>query len=61
MTMKDNYSFEPLGPVDTATPVAKAVPSSGASAPESYYTEEVEQPSTTAIVVGCGLVGWVLA
>ncbi|KAL3757408.1 hypothetical protein ACHAWU_000510 [Discostella pseudostelligera] len=63
MTAKDNYSFEPLGTVDTATPVAKAVPTptSNATAPESYYTEDVEQPSTTAIIVGCGIVGWMIA
>ena len=53
MAVKDNYSFEPVGSVDTGTPVP--------SAPESYYNEDTDQPSTTAIVVGCGLVGWVLA
>ena len=54
MTAKDNYSFEPLDP---SAPVVEAVPS---NAPESYY-EESELPSDNAILIGCGLLGWVVA
>ena len=58
MTAKDNYSFEPVGAVDPATPVVEAVPS---AVPEEYYNDEEERPSDTAIMVGCGLIGWALA
>lgn len=63
MTEKDNYSFEPVGNVDpnASTPVVEAVPTS--AAPESYYNEEAENenPSDVAIMVGCGVVGWMIA
>ncbi len=58
MTAKDNYSFEPVGAVDPSTPIVEAVPS---TVPEEYFNDEEERPSDTAILVGCGLVGWVLA
>lgn len=57
MTAKDNYSFEPVGTVAPGVPVAEAMPS---PIPETYYNEE-EKPSDTAILVGCGLLGWVVA
>ena len=57
MTAKD-YSFEPVGAVDPSAPIVEAVPSNG---PESYNNEEAEHPSDTAIMVGCGLLGWVVA
>ena len=59
MTAKD-YSFEPVGTAEpTATaPVAEAIPS---DVPESYYHEDDESPSDTAIMVGCGMVGWFVA
>ena len=44
-------SFNPSGTVDPSAPIiAEAVPSA-----------EAEQPSNTAIMVGCGLVGWAFA
>mmetsp|Transcript_10576 Transcript_10576/g.18575 ORF Transcript_10576/g.18575 Transcript_10576/m.18575 type:complete len:134 (-) Transcript_10576:128-529(-) len=58
MAAKDNYSFEPVGAVDPSTPVVEAIPST--STPNSYYNED-ERPSDTAIMVGCGLLGWVVA
>ena len=49
MTAKDNYSFEPVGAVDPASPVVvEAVPS---DVPEEYYNDEEERPSDTAIMV----------
>eukprot|EP01083_Nonionella_stella_P113414 334344_1 len=57
MTAKD-YSFEHVGAVDPTAPIVEAVPSNG---PESYCNEEAEHPSETAIIVGCGLLGWVVA
>ena len=57
MTAKD-YSFEPVGAVDPSAPIVEAVPSNG---PESCNNEEAEHPSDTAIMVGCGLLGWVVA
>ena len=55
MTAKD-YSFEPVGTVDPASapPVVEAVPAT----PGNLHTEEEEDPSDTAIMVGCGLMGW---
>ena len=55
MTTKD-YSFEPVGTVDPASapPVVEAVPAT----PGNLHTEEEEDPSDTAIMVGCGLMGW---
>mmetsp|Transcript_15677 Transcript_15677/g.33950 ORF Transcript_15677/g.33950 Transcript_15677/m.33950 type:complete len:137 (-) Transcript_15677:218-628(-) len=59
MAAKD-YSFEPVGATEPSyTPVVEAVPSS--ATPDSYYNEEAERPSDTAIMLGCGLVGWVVA
>mmetsp|Transcript_27324 Transcript_27324/g.50370 ORF Transcript_27324/g.50370 Transcript_27324/m.50370 type:complete len:141 (-) Transcript_27324:191-613(-) len=58
MTTDDKYSFEPVGTVDPSAPVVEAVPST--TSPETYY-DEAERPSDTAIMVGCGLVGWVIA
>ena len=52
MAVKDTYSFEPVGAVDPTAPVAEAVPESNGDS---------ERPSDTAIIVGCGLVGWVVA
>ena len=54
MTDKD-YSFEPVGTVEPNAPplveAVEAVPSEEA---------EAETPSDTAIMIGCGLVGWVV-
>ncbi|KAL9180420.1 hypothetical protein ACHAXT_008390 [Thalassiosira profunda] len=57
MTAKD-YSFEPVGTVDPASapPVVEAVPTT----PGTLHTEEEEDPSDTAIMVGCGLMGWLV-
>ncbi|KAL7536525.1 hypothetical protein ACHAXR_007215 [Thalassiosira sp. AJA248-18] len=58
MTDKD-FSFEPVGAVDPSAPVVEAIPSTPSQ--EGYYDEEAENPSDTAIMVGCGLLGWVVA
>jgi len=52
MTVKEDYSFEPVGSVDPSAPiVVEAIPN-----------DDVEEtPSDTAILVGCGLLGWVVA
>ena len=55
MTVKDSYSFEPVGSVDPI--VVEAVPNDDTV--ETYTTDE--HPSDTAILVGCGLLGWVVA
>ncbi|KAL7536526.1 hypothetical protein ACHAXR_007216 [Thalassiosira sp. AJA248-18] len=58
MTAED-YSFEPVGAVDPSAPVVEAIPSTPSQ--EGHYEEEAENPSDTAIMVGCGLLGWVIA
>ena len=57
MTAKDNYSFEPVGTVDPSAPIVEAVPSTLGS----NNAEESERPSDTAIMVGCGVLGWMVA
>jgi len=57
MTAKDNYSFEPVGNVDPSTTAVEAVPFK--NSPESCCNEE-ECTSDAAIMVGCGLLGWVV-
>ena len=53
MTAKDSYSFEPVGALDPNTHVVtEAVPLREGSAEET--------PSDTAIIVGTGLVGWMI-
>eukprot|EP00580_Thalassiosira_gravida_P000745 CAMPEP_0201601198 /NCGR_PEP_ID=MMETSP0492-20130828/2203_1 /ASSEMBLY_ACC=CAM_ASM_000837 /TAXON_ID=420259 /ORGANISM="Thalassiosira gravida, Strain GMp14c1" /LENGTH=126 /DNA_ID=CAMNT_0048064329 /DNA_START=93 /DNA_END=473 /DNA_ORIENTATION=+ len=58
MTAKDNYSFEPVGAVPPSAPVGEAIPS---ATPETYYNEDEGPPSDIAIMVGCGLLGCVIA
>mmetsp|Transcript_38241 Transcript_38241/g.67120 ORF Transcript_38241/g.67120 Transcript_38241/m.67120 type:complete len:119 (+) Transcript_38241:110-466(+) len=58
MTIDDKYSFEPVGTVDPSAPVVEAVPST--TSPETY-NDEAERPSDTAIMVGCGLMGCIIA
>ena len=57
MSAKTDFSFEPVGTVDPGVPVAEAAPF---TTPEAYY-DEAERPSDTAIMVGCGLVGCIVA
>ena len=57
MAAKD-YSFEPVGAVEPNAPVVEAIPSDPPQ--ESYYDEEQENPSETAIMVGCGTLGWMI-
>lgn len=53
MTAKDSYSFEPVGAIDPDTHVVtEAVPLRESIAEET--------PSATAIMVGTGLVGWMI-
>ena len=52
MTVKDSYSFEP---VPSAPVVVEAVPN------DDTVENADENPSDTAILVGCGLLGWVVA
>jgi len=55
MTVKEDYSFEPVGSVDPSAPiVVEAIPN-------DYVEETDERPSDTSILVGCGLLGWVVA
>ena len=56
MTAKvvNDYGFEPVGTVDPSAPLVEAVLSTD-------IQEEPERPSDTAIMVGCGIVGWVVA
>lgn len=54
MAAKD-YSFEPVGTVEPNEPVAEAVPSSNATAQPGD-----EEVSDTAIMVGCGTLGWAI-
>ena len=49
----DNYSFELVG--------AEAPHSEPPTNPESDYYNEEEEPSDTAIMVGCGLLGCIAA
>lgn len=58
MTVKqEDYSFEPVGSVDPSAPiVVEAIPNDDV---EETYIDE--RPSDTAILVGCGLLGWVVA
>ena len=51
-----DYSFAPVGAVDPNAPVVEAIPTNQ----ESYYNEEKETPSDTAIMVGCGTLGWLI-
>ena len=57
MVAKDTYSFEPVGAVDPSVIVAEAVPP---AVPESYY-DDTDRPSDTAVMVGCGLLGCLIA
>ena len=57
MVAKDTYSFEPVGAVDPSVIVAEAVPP---AVPESYY-DDTDHPSDTAVMVGCGLLGCLIA
>ncbi|KAL3799888.1 hypothetical protein ACHAW5_004400 [Stephanodiscus triporus] len=60
MAVKDNYSFEPVGAVDpdTSMPVlAEAIPEQQGTAGED---DKEHHPSDAAIMVGMGLVGWVI-
>ena len=53
---KEDYSFEPVGSVDPTAPiVVEAVPN------DDIVETKDENPSDTAILVGCGLLGWVVA
>ena len=57
-----DYSFAPVGAVDPDAvdpnaPIVEAIPS---TQQESYYNEEKETPSDTAIMVGCGMLGWLI-
>jgi hypothetical protein len=52
MTADKEYTFEPFL---TDPPIVEAVP----SAPQNS-TESGQNPSDTAILVGCGLAGWVV-
>ena len=54
MTVKEDYSFEPVGSVDPS-PI---VPNDDTV---ETFTDTDERPSDTAIMVGCGLLGWVVA
>ena len=56
MVAKSDYSFEPIGTVESSTPVAEAVPTAPT---ESQYAEE-ENPSDFAIMIGCGILGWMI-
>eukprot|EP01083_Nonionella_stella_P153374 492740_1 len=58
MTTED-YSFQPVGTAEPSAPTVEAVPANQSS--ETYQDDEVESPSDTAILVGCGLLGWVVA
>mmetsp|Transcript_17073 Transcript_17073/g.22103 ORF Transcript_17073/g.22103 Transcript_17073/m.22103 type:complete len:134 (-) Transcript_17073:461-862(-) len=58
MRTKDNYSFEPVGSVAPSAPLVEAVSPTGP--PEACCNEE-ERPSDASIMVGCGLLGWVVA
>jgi hypothetical protein len=53
MTADKDFTFEP---VPTDPPIVEAVP----SPPPDYTVSANENPSDTAILVGCGLVGWVV-
>ena len=56
----NEYSFEPVGAVapNIPAPVAEVVPPT--AIPESYYNEDSESPTDTAIMVGCGVVGCII-
>ena len=54
-----DYSFAPTGTVAPGMPVAEAVPS---NPPDAYNDDEADNtPSDTAIMVGCGILGWLVA
>mmetsp|Transcript_6601 Transcript_6601/g.14309 ORF Transcript_6601/g.14309 Transcript_6601/m.14309 type:complete len:140 (+) Transcript_6601:223-642(+) len=55
----DNFSFEPVETHEASpmAPIAEAVPSSSLHVTVS---EDNEEPSNTAVMIGCGLVGWVV-
>lgn len=54
MAAKD-YSFEPVA---SAPPAAEAVPATPAQETEA---DEAESPSDAAIMIGCGILGWMVA
>eukprot|EP01083_Nonionella_stella_P005403 15604_1 len=54
MTVKEDYSFEPVGSVDPSAPIM-------VGAVDEVEIDIEELPSDTAIMVGCGLLGWVVA
>ena len=55
MTVKQE-DYSPVGSVDPSAPiVVEAIPNDDVET----YTDE--RPSDTAILVGCGLLGWVVA
>lgn len=54
----DSFSFKPVGTEDPNAPIAEAVP---AVPLDAAAEDEAENPSSTAIMVGCGLLGWVVA
>eukprot|EP01083_Nonionella_stella_P093338 261562_1 len=58
MTAKD-YSFKSVGTVEPIVPIVEAIPEDQST--ETYQDEEAENPSDTAIMVGCGILGWVVA
>jgi hypothetical protein len=57
-SIKNNFSFELVGTRDPSAPVAAEAVL--ADAPESGTGEDTERPSDTAILVGTGLVGWMV-
>ena len=59
MSAKTDFSFESVRTVDPGVLVAEAAPFTTPEA-EAYY-DEAERPSDTAIMVGCGLLGCILA
>ena len=54
--MDKDFSYEPVHTAEPNAPIAEAVPSN----PDAEG-KETENPSDLAVMVGCGLVGWVVA
>ena len=57
MTADKDFTFEPI-PSDP--PIVEAVPTPPPDFNNASGNSEDEQPSDTAILAGCGLVGWVI-
>ena len=52
----DSFSFKPANTDEQSTPIVEAVPT-----PEADFNAHAESASKTAVMVGCGVAGWIIA